>query len=44
MYAYEPRLFMCDVNIILGFNTLFRVVTPKLGKEICPSPSNKPAK
>ena len=41
--AYIPKLLICEVNIILGFNTRFNVVTPKDGREIWPSPSNKPA-
>ncbi len=44
MYAYNPRLFICEVNIFIVFNTLFRVVTPKLGKVICTFPSNNIAK
>ena len=35
---------MCEVNTIRGFNTLFNVVLPIAGKEMDPSPSNKPAK
>lgn len=31
---------MCEVITIIGFSTLVRVVIPKLGKKICPSPSN----
>ena len=41
---YIAKLLICEVNTILGFNTLFSVVIPKDGREICPSPSNSPAK
>jgi len=39
-----PILLMCEVNTIRGFNTLFNVVLPRAGIEICPSPSINPAK
>lgn len=38
------KLLICEVNSILGFTTLFNVVTPKDGREMWPSLSNKPAK